>query len=186
MIQNQRVMITKLLLKNALISLLKQKSIQTISIIELCKEAQVNRSTFYKHYDSQYELLDEIEIDMFSKAEEWLSKFHLDESQKYDSIISILTYIESNLEFCNLLFHNNADPEFSQKIVKLAMPFMIEKSNTSKKNDELVKFLNMYIFEGSFHLIKEWVNDTNIISKAKLAKILEDNADTIYKRYSLI
>ena len=39
---------------------MKIKSIHLISIKEICEEADVNRSTFYRHYDTQYELYDEI------------------------------------------------------------------------------------------------------------------------------
>ena len=48
--ENQRVYLSKKLLENALISLLKQKSLYKISIRELCEVASINRSTFYKYF----------------------------------------------------------------------------------------------------------------------------------------
>ena len=59
--ENQRVYLTKKLLENALISLLKQKSLYNISIRELCDVASINRSTFYKHFNSQFELFNSME-----------------------------------------------------------------------------------------------------------------------------
>ena len=52
--EDQRVMLTKRLLKDSLVSLLKEKTIFKITIRELCDTAGINRSTFYKYYDSQY------------------------------------------------------------------------------------------------------------------------------------
>ena len=43
----------------ALISLLKKKSFEYITVSEICKTAGVNRSTFYLHYENIGDLLDE-------------------------------------------------------------------------------------------------------------------------------
>ncbi|MBR5539064.1 MAG: TetR/AcrR family transcriptional regulator, partial [Clostridia bacterium] len=43
----------------ALISLLKKKSFDYITVSEICEIAGVNRSTFYLHYETVGDLLDE-------------------------------------------------------------------------------------------------------------------------------
>ena len=43
----------------ALISLLKEKSLEYITVSEICETAGVNRSTFYLHYETIGDLLDE-------------------------------------------------------------------------------------------------------------------------------
>ena len=43
----------------ALISLLKKKSLEYITVSEICKAAGVNRSTFYLHYETIGDLLNE-------------------------------------------------------------------------------------------------------------------------------
>ena len=43
----------------ALISLLKKKTFEYITVSEICKTAGVNRSTFYLHYETIGDLLDE-------------------------------------------------------------------------------------------------------------------------------
>ena len=43
----------------ALISLLEEKSFKYITVSEICKRAEVNRSTFYLHYENTVDLLDE-------------------------------------------------------------------------------------------------------------------------------
>ena len=53
-------MLTKQLLQTAFLKLLKVKPIHAISIRELCAEAGINRTTFYYHYGSQYDLLADI------------------------------------------------------------------------------------------------------------------------------
>lgn len=64
---NQRTGLSKLLFKNALMDLLKEKgSVAKISVIELCDRAELNRSTFYAHYDEPNDLLMEIETELLN------------------------------------------------------------------------------------------------------------------------
>ncbi len=57
---NQRIVATKRALQDALIEMLKTQNINFISIRELCQAAKVNRTTFYNHYGSQFDVLNEI------------------------------------------------------------------------------------------------------------------------------
>lgn len=50
---------TALLMDQALIKLLEEKDIEYISVKELCEKAGVNRSTFYLHYETIGDLLEE-------------------------------------------------------------------------------------------------------------------------------
>ena len=45
---------------DALISLLEKKNYNFITIKDICKEAKVNRSTFYLHYENISNLLEEV------------------------------------------------------------------------------------------------------------------------------
>ena len=72
--ENQRVRITKRLLKEKLEELLMLKPINRITVKDLCQEAGINRSTFYQHYSDQYELLGEIESDIIGQTEEFISE----------------------------------------------------------------------------------------------------------------
>lgn len=58
--ESQRTVLTKRLFREALLRLLKRKSIHSISVSELCREAGLNRATFYRHYDMPSGVLEEI------------------------------------------------------------------------------------------------------------------------------
>lgn len=65
--ENRRILITKQLLCESFISLLKQKPIDKISVTELCQAANVNRGSFYAHYADVYDLLDQIESIVYER-----------------------------------------------------------------------------------------------------------------------
>ena len=62
--EDRRIAMTKRMLKDALIDMLREKDIYHISIRELCEKADVNRTTFYKYYGSQFDLLSDMENDL--------------------------------------------------------------------------------------------------------------------------
>ena len=52
-----RVRRTYKLLSDALISLMKVKPFEKISVMDICNEAMVHRATFYTHFEDKYQLL---------------------------------------------------------------------------------------------------------------------------------
>ena len=47
--ENQRITLTKKLLQEGLLRLLEVKTLDNISVTELCRESGINRATFYNH-----------------------------------------------------------------------------------------------------------------------------------------
>ena len=56
-----RIVKTKKAITEAFLQLRGQKALENISVKELCREAQINKSTFYSHYDDIYALSDALE-----------------------------------------------------------------------------------------------------------------------------
>lgn len=51
-------------IKATFISLLDKKRVNQISVSEICKQCQINRSTFYANFQDIYEVLEAIEVDL--------------------------------------------------------------------------------------------------------------------------
>ena len=65
--ESRRIKLTKRIIKTAFIELLHKKSLEQITVTELCSAADVNRSTFYDHYSDFNMLLREIESDFLKQ-----------------------------------------------------------------------------------------------------------------------
>ena len=91
--ENQRIRLSKTMLKNALIELLKTKNIEKITIYELCSTAQINRTTFYKYYGSQYDLLADIERELFNELETHLLTGG---ETEYDKLKYVLEFLDAD------------------------------------------------------------------------------------------
>lgn len=59
--EDRRIRRTKSAIKEAFIDLLNEKEIEKITIQDITKRADINRGTFYLHFEDKYLLLDEME-----------------------------------------------------------------------------------------------------------------------------
>lgn len=167
---NQRVMLTKRLLKDSLIRKLKEESIYKISIRELCEEAGINRSTFYKYYGSQFDLLGEMEEDMLRHVQEALMK---PEDVKTESISGVCAYLEENIELSRLLINNNIDPQFPERLFR--MPYIrdeIEKVMRSRYGEAELEYASCFLTYGCYHLVRRWINQDEHEPPERIAALL--------------
>lgn len=66
--ENRRVRMTKAMVRNALLELLDEKSLGSVSVTELCAWADINRTTFYKHYGTPDDVLRDIADELVEGA----------------------------------------------------------------------------------------------------------------------
>ncbi|MEG0765593.1 MAG: TetR/AcrR family transcriptional regulator, partial [Pseudoflavonifractor sp.] len=64
---DQRTRMTRRLLQQALVELMREKPLRSVTVKELCARAEVNRSTFYLHYYDIYALMQELDMPKFRK-----------------------------------------------------------------------------------------------------------------------
>ena len=76
--ESRRVQMTKKLLRESVIELMEQKPLNKISIKDICDNADVNRTTFYKYYGDQFELVKEAEDEVLEKLGEFLGNLKSD------------------------------------------------------------------------------------------------------------
>ena len=66
---DRRVRKTRAVLRQGLVRLMAEKSIQDITVTELCAACDVNRGTFYLHYTDVFELLHSVEDELLAEFE---------------------------------------------------------------------------------------------------------------------
>ena len=72
---DKRVIRTKKAIRNSLFLLMETKTLDEISISELTAAANINRRTFYTHYRSLTDILDEIEAELVQAMTDMLERF---------------------------------------------------------------------------------------------------------------
>ncbi len=162
--ESRRVQLTKKLLKTSLLELLETKSLENIFVTDVCKNADVNRSTFYSYYDGTWQLMLEIENDVLSNL-----PIPQDENIDYtdERFITILKnffeYVKKEEKLFRILIIRRDSGNFNQKLIDAVM----EKYPSVSKN----KYAYIYCVNGIVGIIKEWIIKNFPISTRKLAEI---------------
>lgn len=161
----RRVRMTKLLLKNALIDIMKTKSIHLISIKEICEEADVNRSTFYRHYNTQYDLYNEIIEDISTD----IGAIYKDDYTTVEFLTKVLEYIESKRETFLVILSDKGCVTLGEAFVIFTGRF-IERENMS----ELVTYVTEFISAGLTSTIWSWLNKENRRPASEVARVIHN------------
>jgi len=174
---NQRIRLTKKLLQDSLISLMQKESIHKLSITQICEKAQINRSTFYKYYGSQYDLLEEMESDILNRINSYLEP-GIDSTAYYDPqrLTKAIEFISENIDLCRLLLNNNVDPKFPEKLVLSlqSIPHLTENKLSGKYSDTEFSYIFDFAIGGGFNFIKTWINKESREPPEEVAKLLSD------------
>lgn len=164
---SRRVKMTKILLKNSLIETMKTKSIHTISIKEICEGADVNRSTFYRHYDTQYDLYDDIIEDIAVDLANIYSSHDADDKTSVSFLTNVLEYIENNRETFLVILSDNGKISLGEAFVRFTSRF-IEIDGAS----EASLYVTQFIAAGLTSTLWTWLNKENRRSPRELALLL--------------
>lgn len=116
-----RIRRTHKLLFNALMSLLTKKAFEDIRISDICDNAMIHRTTFYKHFEDKYQLLDYLLIQLVEDFEERSIKYTpIDNPRQYyvNLFKLLLEHMYENKKMYSVgLLKNGSAMKLLQKIV---------------------------------------------------------------------
>ena len=116
---------TRALIKSTFAEMLSEKKeINKITVTELVKRADINRGTFYSHYDDVYGVAEDYENELIDK---FFDDARLIGSQDIDSFTdSFFDYIKKNNENYKLLCNSNDFLFAAKKLVTIASNKFLE------------------------------------------------------------
>ena len=156
--ENQRVLLTKRLLKEALLELLTQKELGQINVSELCRRADINRATFYKHYAVPQDVLREIEQDMGKDLQKVAPKTQTAESAK-KYLEEICVYLHGRRELLRILLNCKTDEDLLEMISRTNRRFwgQFGESGTYQLDEDTAKLMVTFFSSGAYYLIRQWL-----------------------------
>lgn len=170
---NQRVMITKKLLKDGLFRLLEQKNIDKVNVTELCKESGINRATFYTHYGTPYDLLTDIEHEMIGEImceteQAWRRK----EQQPLQTSIEIMCrYFYDHADVIRLLLRNFSGQDFT-RILNRTYETIIHSAVVKDYEEDDVKLITAYLAGGGVFLLNTWLKEDIQKGPEEIARLI--------------
>lgn len=181
---DHRVKYTKMVIKNSLLELMREHPISKVTVTDICKKADINRNTFYSHYANQFELLSNIEDELYEEIRQVVGHtMNLEASGKLS--YEICKYIKANSNICEVLFSENGDKDLLERILYISHDLNIEKWKKEVKHIDQKLFDNWYTFTsyGSIAIIKKWVNSGMKESPSKIAAFIDKATEAVPKNF---
>ena len=133
----------------------EKKELAKISVSELVRRADINRGTFYSHYDDIYAVAEDYENELISL---FFSNAELIASTNTDKFIDLMfEYIKRNDEIYRMLCKSNDFVMIMQKFMRLAANKIIEIINASPEiveRDFITLEVNSFIEGFMFEYVK--------------------------------
>lgn len=153
---DERVNKTIRKLEKALFKLLKNNNGKDITILRLCEEANIYRSTFYTYFKSIDELLEYLQNKYISAFKIEIKNNYENPQDIYDFYIRLLNKIYSNQEIYYCLYIYNYSWMF-EKTLTAAIDAMIPVNNNAPLTQTELKLIKTFNSYGCNGIIREWL-----------------------------
>lgn len=171
--ENQRVLLTKRLLKEGLLRLLTEKSLAQINVSELCREAGINRATFYNHYSIPQDVLRELEQDMAQDLRNLAPKVQtVETARKYTE--DICAYLYDRRELIRILLDCKTDEDLLEIISETNRRYWGQYGTHPEYglDEASAKLMVTFFSSGAYYLIRQWLLDDVDKTPAEVAELI--------------
>ena len=169
--ENRRVRITKRMMKDALLELLEQRNLVSITVTAICEAADVHRSTFYNYYSDPADLLREIEQDFLDDIPSLPEAIdQLDQEQLLEKNEAFFDYVKENDRAFRILFDESKGSCFTSRLVATLCSGYIPV--LSDVDEVTAGYIRTYVANGTVGMMREWVNMGYPVSSKKIAEMM--------------
>ena len=171
---DRRVRYTRMVLKQALLSLMLERPITRITVTEICERAEVNRATFYAHYADPYDLLARIENELFESIRRSIAG-GLSSGSLRRILTDICSSIRDNGALCRVIFSEYGDREFLERVLNIARveSMALWRSIVPHAGERELERMYAFFSQGSAAVIRGWVLSGMQDAPEEIAAFLE-------------
>ncbi|OMF20300.1 hypothetical protein BK133_29435 [Paenibacillus sp. FSL H8-0548] len=184
--EDRRVTRTRLILEEALLYLLESKTIEEITILNITEQANVNRSTFYAHYQDKDTFLERMIGDNLTMLTESLrpeiGKLVLlpNKADAADPLlVALFQYLMEHEKFFRLMFKHSL-PEFNRKLHDIIRESMYQRIISLDMEQRLLVQMDIlldYTVLALIGIIRHWFSNNMVYSSFFMALQLSRIAD---------
>lgn len=188
--EDLRVVKTKNSIRDALFELMSEKELAKITISEICVRAKINRKTFYSHYRSPADVIEELENEVLNEFSAILRRSGESLLDIGTAIRDISATIEQSRDFFKRLMRQNPDLFNKGKIKAMlcrVITVSLKNAGALTDNETALKAAAEFSISGVLALYSAWfdndcadklsfITDTavNMVTRGLSAYVSED------------
>lgn len=182
--KNRNGMKSKEAIRKTFLELMKKKKTEQITVSEIVKKADLNRSTFYAHYDDVFDIVNEIQGDVIDELHHIVNHFDINQTTSKDLVVidEVSSYLAKNKETFQICINTQDVLPFLEDLIDIFTDALLKNQSMRKINElEDIKKTKIAFIAGGivFSYIKWFRNkiditldDLTIIVKDQISKSL--------------
>lgn len=146
-------------IRQALFELLETKSLDEITVVDVCVKADVNRGTFYKYYRDVPDLYDKTEDFLVEEIYSLIPQPEGTDSSEHFFFKEILQLLAENKEFTYIAKNKNFSERLAKKLLAFFIPYLqqmllIKCPHITEQSETL---LIEYALGGCIRVVSYWL-----------------------------
>ncbi|MDF1495963.1 TetR-like C-terminal domain-containing protein [Caproiciproducens sp. CPB-2] len=172
---DRRVRKTKKELRQGLTQLLEEKSIKDITVRELSDLVDINRGTFYLHYKDVFDMVEQIEKEMFENFHSVLDRYPAESlnGRPLPMIVDIFRFVKENADMCKVLISSNGDILFINRLKDLVRERCFRDWMELFGKSQNFEYYYSFIVSGCIGLLQKWLETGLKESSEHMASLAE-------------
>lgn len=173
---DRRVRKTRMQLRAGLTQLMQEKPIKDITVRELAQLVDINRCTFYLHYRDIYDMVEQVEQEVFDEFEALVRAHPAEELQNKPLalLLDLFTFFSVNADISSAFLGGNGDMAFFSKLIDMIRVRVLEFwQQEQKKDPEQYDYYFSFLASGFLGIIREWFAREMKETPAQMASMAE-------------
>ena len=169
--EDKRVKNTRQAIRNSFLKLIAEKPIERISVTELCRDAGVNRGTFYAHYTDAYDLRNSLETELYEAV---LSRMKKIGTSGRLTTAQMLDLLRENQELCGIFSGPHGDMEALTRFSRRSAAKYVEMNEERfcGLNEQTREYIDEMLVASIATLIKCWFDSGMREPAGEIAELL--------------
>lgn len=170
------------LIRQAFYEILREKNFEKITVTDIVKKADVNRSTFYAHYPDVMGVVEEIQNEILDYTQKYMDEidFHDFYTNPKPHLQNIVKMVSENNELYRLLMTSAMAAKQLDQIKNIMIERTIETVNAPElfKDKFELEFSVRFFMGGVVEVYTQWLNG---VIDCSLEELTEQLAEMILK-----
>lgn len=153
--EDRRIAKTKNALREGFVTLLRTKPLNDITVAELCRTANVDRRTFYNHYNNVNEIVEEIDAIAAQILVDAVRDIPVNTIEFFDELTKIMI---TNLDYYEVIVSDRSFYDLEYHCKKMLREALIEYYSVHSTLDPLhLEYMAEYAASGIMSVYTHWI-----------------------------
>ena len=173
---DRRIKKSKQAIQQALLKLMNEKPFDKITVSELAQEADINRKTFYNHYESVQAVRKELDNNFIHLIITMIRDVETD-GMSFAEFLNefakrLIDTVEEEQKSAKLLFESGELYALTEKLKEIIHPTILSGAREVGIDTANVLFYVEYIISGTLSVLRTWICSGYLISKKDVEAVL--------------